>query len=105
MRMRAAKTELASRARLLVLHMHPAPRQVCLAAGGDYLDNHDGVARILGVPHNYFAPDAVDANHQQVMRFMHFRRAGQSVEKSIAEFNLLRRKAGSKMETSAGFPD
>ena len=35
---------------------------------------------------------------------MQFRRAGQPIDEFIAEFDLLRRKAESKMETGAGYP-
>ena len=40
--MRAAKTGPASRASLLVLHMHSVQRPVCLAEGGDLLGRRDG---------------------------------------------------------------
>ena len=85
--------------------MNSASRKVCLAAGGDYLDNQDGVGRILGILRNYFAPDAADAIHRQVVRFTHFRRAEQPIDEYIAEFDLLRRKSAPKMEAGAGFPE
>ena len=53
--MRAMEAELASRASLSALLLHSAPRQVCLAAGGDYLGHQDGVARSRDIPRNYFA--------------------------------------------------
>ena len=81
LRMRAAKTGVASRAPLLVLHMHSAARQICLAVGGNYLGNQYGVTGIPVILRNYFAPDAADAIYRQVMRSTHFRR----VEQSVAE--------------------
>ena len=75
--MRTARTEIPARASLLISHMRPAPRQACLAAGGDIPDRADGVSKILDILRTYSAPEAVDAIHQQVMRFMRFRRADQ----------------------------
>ena len=51
-----------------------------------------------------FAPEAADASRQQVMRFTNYRRTDQSIDEYIVEFDLLRRKAESKMEVGAGFP-
>ena len=73
--MRATKTELA--ARVLHMHMQPAPRQVCPAQGGDILGRGDGVTRISDILRSYFAPGAADAIHQQVMRFTNYRGSGQ----------------------------
>ena len=94
---RKTKTEAASRASLLVLHMRSAPRQVRLATGGGHSDNHDDVARILRILRNYFAPEAAGAIPQQVMRFAQCRRAEQSTNEFIAEFGLSQAKAGPKM--------
>ena len=95
LRICATETEPASRALLLVLCLHSAPRQVCLAEGGDVLGRHDGAARIMGMLRSYSAPDAADAFCRQVMRFPHYRRADQSIGEYIAELDLLRRKAES----------
>ena len=102
---RTARTGVSARASLLVLHMQPVPGQVCLAGAGDILDRSDGVAKISDVLRNYFAPEAADAIRQQVMRLMRFRRTDQPIDEYIAEFDLLRRKAESKMEMGAGFPE
>ena len=103
--MRATKTDAANRASLLVLHMHSAPRQVCLSAGGSYLDNRHRVARILEILGDYFAPEAAGAIHQQVTRFTQYRRANQSIREFTVEINFSRREVGSKMEMGAGFPE
>ena len=105
LQMRAMGTDPASLACFLVLRMHSAPRQVCLAAGGHFLDNQHGVARILDILRNYFAPDAADAIHQKVVRFTHFRRAEQSIDTCTAEFDLLRRTAASKLNMGPGFAE
>ena len=102
--MRATNTEFAARASLLVLHVQPAPRQVCLAEGSDILDNSDGLTRILDILRSYLAPGPADAIRHQVTRFTNCRRSAQSVGEYIAEYDLLRRKAESKMEVGAGSP-
>ena len=66
--MRTTRTKLTARASLLILRARPAPRQVCLAAGSDIPDHADGASKILNISRSYFAPEAVDAIHQQVMR-------------------------------------
>ena len=103
--MRTARTEMPARASLLILHTQPAPRPECLAEGGDILDHGDGVSKISEPLRSYHAPEAVDEIRQQVMRFMRFRRADQSIRENIAEFDLLRGKAEPQMEMGAGFPD
>ena len=103
--MRATKTEPAIPASLFVLRVHSAPRPVCLAAGGDVLGHHDGVARIMEILRSYLAPEAADAIHQQVVRFAHYRRSDLSIDEYTAEFDLLQRKAESKMEMGAGIPE
>ena len=89
--MRAATTDPASK--------------VCLSAGGDPLDDQDGVARILEMLRRNFAPGVADAAYQQVARLFQYRRADQSIDEFIAEFDLLRGKAESMMEMAAGFPE
>ena len=79
----------AARASLLMSHMQPAPRQVCLAGGSDILDPSDGVSEISGALRTFFAPEAVGAIRQQVMRHMRSRRADQRADAHIAEFDLL----------------
>ena len=47
---------------------------------------------------------AVGPIYRQVMRVTQYCRADQSVGEFIGEFDFLRRKADSKMETGTGFP-
>ena len=91
MGMRATKTELANRAPPLALKINSALRQVCVAAGGDYLGDQNGLARILDMPRNYFAADTADAIRQQVMRFMRFRSAERVIDEFAVQFDFLRR--------------
>ena len=65
---RTTRAEASARASVLILQMQPAPRQVCLAEGRGILGRSDGVTKILEILRNYFAPDAVDAIRQQVIR-------------------------------------
>ena len=87
------------------LHLQPAPRPVCLAEGSDILDRGDGFSKILNISRNYSTLEAVDAIHQQVVRFMRLRRTDQPVDVYIAEFDLLRRKAEFEMDMGAGCPE
>ena len=72
--MRMTKMEPSSRAAALVLNVNSVARQVCLSAGGDHLENTDGVSRALEILRNFFAPEAPDSIRQEVARFMQFRR-------------------------------
>ena len=56
LRTHAARAELAARASLLILHMRPAPCQVCLVEGSAILDHSDGVSKIFDILRNYLAP-------------------------------------------------
>ena len=98
-------TELAARALSLALSPGPAPRQVCLVEGGDVLGRHDGVSPTWAILRTSFAPEAADAIRQQVMKFTRYRRSGPFSDEYFVEFDPLRRKAESKMETGAGFPE
>ena len=102
LRMRLTETDPASRSPLLVLHMNSAPRRVCPSAGGGHSNSRDGVARFSGVISNYFAPEAADAIHQQLMRFTQYRRAGHSMGEFVVELDLLRHEAASRMDVGAG---
>ena len=95
--MRTARAELAARAPLLILHMRPARRQVCIAGGSDISDHSDGGSKLSDILRNCFAPEAVGAIRQQVMRFTRFRRTDQSIDEYIAEYDLLCWKAERKM--------
>ena len=103
LRIRTAKADFAIRAYPSALHLRSAPREVCIAAGADFVSNQDGAARISDILRKFFAPDAADAIHQQATRFSHPRRAGQSIDEFIAEFDLPRRKAESEMDRAQEF--
>ena len=103
--MHATKTEPASRASFLALHMNSAPRQVCLAEGGGVLGHHDGAARVIEIPRSYYAPESAGAIHLQDMKFTHYRRSDNSTDERTVGFDLLRSKSESKTEMGAGSPE
>ena len=105
LRERATATDPASKAPLLVLHMNSAPRQVWLSAGGGRLGDRGGVARILEFLRINVALGAADATYREVMLFTQNRRAGQSIDEFVVEFDPLRCKAESRMEMRTGFPE
>ena len=73
------------RASLLVLHMDPIARQVCLHSGGDaFMDGVD-VTSILQILKHYFLPDATDQVFQDVQRFLLYKRTDQPMERFILD--------------------
>ena len=84
---RTTETDPASTASTLASQTNPAPRQVCLLPCGGHLDGRGGVARILEILRSYFAPEAADAIYQQAIRFTQYRRADQSIDEFVAEFD------------------
>ena len=96
--MRTARAKVPSRASFFALRTQRVPRQKCLVEGSNMLGHSDGVAKILNIPRNYFAPEAVDAIHEQVMRFTRFRRADQPIDEYIVKFDLRCRQGKSAMD-------
>ena len=56
----------------LLLHMADAARKVCLTIGKGVVGNLDGVEQILNISRRRFAPDKVDCNFQDIIKFMNF---------------------------------
>ena len=50
----------------LLLHMSDAARKVCLSVGKDAVGSSDGVAAIMEILRNRFAPDKVDCVFQDI---------------------------------------
>ena len=96
--------EPSSRAAALVSYMNSVARQVRLSAGGKHFEDTDGASRVLEISRNYFAPGDAGSINKGVARFIKFRRTGETVGRYIAEYGLLQRKAGSKIDMGAGFP-
>ena len=57
---RATEIHPDTGASLLVLHMHPVARQVCLHSGGDSFMEGVDVTSILQILKHYYLPDATD---------------------------------------------
>ena len=50
-----------------------------------------------------FAPDAAGASYREVLRFSPYKRAGQTTDKSLLEFDALRHEAEARMLMGRGF--
>ena len=101
---RAPAMEPGKKAAHLLLHLSDVARKVCLSARRDVIGNLDGAAQILRTPRARFAPDAIDSILQEMAKFMSFRRTGQNMGTHIMEFEMLRKKAASRMLLGSGFP-
>ena len=58
------------RASLLVLHMGPTARQICLHSGGDSFMESVEVAAVVQTSKHYLLPDATDQVFQHVAKFL-----------------------------------
>ena len=101
---RVANLDPSKRAAASILRIDTVARQVCLAAGSDFVVNNDGAERIVTILKDYIAPDAADSVDQEVARFLQSKRPGRTMDVHLAEFDLLRRKAESKMQMSGPRP-
>ena len=57
-----------------------------------------GATRKLQVLNDNVARDAVDAIYRAVVRFLQFKQIAQTPDEKLVRFDLLRRKAGSRMQ-------
>ena len=88
---------------LLILHMDPTARQVCMYnAGGDTLMAGCDVQLVMSTLRDYFQPDTFDRIFTQMGRFMSYVRTDQPIEKFLMEFGILRQKAEKLMCPSGG---
>ena len=89
----------------LLLRKSDAARKVGVRAGKDVVGNLDRAEQILKISRERFAPDAIDSIFRDVVKFMYFKRLGQTMDTYLLDFDMLRRKAESRMLIGAGFPD
>ena len=75
-----------------MLQMDAVARQVCMAAGGDVIADAPCMT------------DAMDSVYPEVVRFSQFKRTDRTMNEYLALFDLLHRKAESKMEMGGPFP-
>ena len=84
-----------------ILRVESIARDGCLAAGGGRLLEPDGAHVILQALRKDFGRDSLDAVFQDVVRSSHFKRTAQIAGKYTFEFDLLRSKAGGRMQPDA----
>ena len=88
---------------LLILHMDPTARQVCMYnAGGDALMAGCDVQLVMRTLRDYFQPDTFDRIFTQMDRFMSYTRTVEPIEKFLMEFGILRQKAEKLMFPRGG---
>ena len=63
LRSRVTNLEPTRRASALIMNIDPVAREARKVAGNDQIMDPDGVPKILQVPNDYLAPDAVDPIH------------------------------------------
>ena len=101
--MRSTDIPVERQSTLLILHMDPTARQVCMYnAGGDTLMAGCDVQLVLSTLRDYFQPDTFDRIFTQMDRFMSYVRTDQPIERFLMEFGILRQKAEKLMYPSGG---
>ena len=75
-----------------------------MAAGSDVIIDGDDAGETLTIPREFLATEAADPAYLEVVRFLQFKRAGRTTDAFLVEFDVLRRKAESKVETAGAFP-
>ena len=85
------------RAANLPPQMSDIARTVCMSAEEGSIGNVDGVALILRILRERFAPDANDSIFQDAVKLTCFKSARQNTDVFPLEFVLLRQKADARM--------
>ena len=75
-----------------------------MATGSDVITGGDGARRISTILCGYFALKAAGSAYQEIARFLQFKRTGFAIDARLVEFDVLRRKAKSKMQMRAALP-
>ena len=70
---------------VLILHMDPAARQVCMWSGADALMEGGDVMLVAQALRDYFQPDAAGRIFTQVEKFTSYVRAYQTVGKFLTQ--------------------
>ena len=89
----------------LLLRMTDVAQKVCMEAGKVHIRNIVGAQQISRIPRERFAPGAIGAIFQDVVKFMNFKRGDQSVDTYLMEFDVTRMEAEARMLMGGGFPD
>ena len=96
--------EPAKRASALILLMDALARRVRMTAWGDLIMDMGGAETSLAITRDYFAPEAGDSVYQEDVRLLQFNRADLITDVYLVEFDVLRRKAESKMQKGRALP-
>ena len=89
----------------VLLHMTDVARKVCMSVGEDVAGKVDGVAQILHISRERFAPGALNSTFQAIVKFMYFKRTDQTTDTRLMEFVMLRQKAEARILMGRGFHD
>ena len=83
---------------VLILHMDPVARKVCLAAGRGEVMDPDGAIGIAQSLNEAFSPCSAESAYQEAARSLRCKRAFQTMDGNAARFDLLptarRRRCG-----------
>ena len=82
-----------------MLQMDTVARQVCMAAGSDMIRGGNGADQNQNISREYFAPDAVDSVYREIVRSLHIKKTGQTMDVFSVEFDVHRRQGGWRMQT------
>ena len=93
------------RAANLLLNMSDVARKVCMSVGKDDVGNAGGVAQILKILRERFAPDAINSVFLDVVKFLYFKRTQQNMDTYLSEFDMLQEKAEARLPMGSGPPD
>ena len=85
-------SDARKRAPALVLRVESTARDVSTATGNHMLPVPDGAGILLTAVWEYFAPDAVGAAYQDVVKFSHSRDPAPTMGGHLVEFDLRRRQ-------------
>ena len=94
--------EPGRKAAALPCQMSDVARQVCMISGNGHIMNNDGAQQILSMSRDHPAPDAVRAIYSEVVRFMHFKRTGHTMDAFLLESEVLRHEAEARMAIGGG---
>ena len=67
------------------------------------IGNIDGADQISRFLRERFAPGAIDAIFQDLVKFTYFKRTGQNMDTYLMEFDALQRNAEARMLVGRGF--
>ena len=100
-----AEAAPSNRASTLILHADLIAGRVCMNAGGDAFAQGEDEETIFEILRKYFRPDAPGHRYRRVAKFSQKKRAGQTMERYLLGFDVLRRKVEARVILEEAFPD